>query len=53
MVCVKFKFVYATTSKIGSQFLRASASSKVLLGRVSEKAFDECLGVSNVFPILR
>ncbi len=50
MVYAKFQFVYAFTSKIGSQILLTSASSKVLLGRGSEKAFDECLGVSNVFP---
>ncbi len=49
MVNAKFKFVYSTTSKIGSQFLRASTSPKVLLGGGSEKAFDECLVVSNVF----
>ncbi len=53
MVYTKLKSAYATTSKIGSQILRASTSSKVLLGRGSEKAFDECLGVSNIFPILR
>ncbi len=50
MVYVEFQFVYATTSKIGSQLLLASTSSNVLLGRGSEKAFNECLGVSNVFP---
>ncbi len=42
-----------TTSKIGSQFLLASTSSKVLPGRGSEKAFDDCVGVSNVFQILK
>ncbi len=53
MVYAKLKSVYASTSKIGSQILPASTSSKVLLGRGSEKAFDECLGVGTVFPILR
>ncbi len=47
---VKFQFVYTTTSKMDSLLLLASTSSNVLLGRGSEKAFDECLGVSNVFP---
>ncbi len=46
----KFQFIYATTSQIGSQLLLASTSSNVLLGQGSEKAFNECLGVSNVFP---
>ncbi len=50
MVNVKIQFVYATSSKTGSQLLLTSTSSKVLLGRGSEKAFNECLGVSNVFP---
>ncbi len=35
---------------IGSQLLLASTSSRVLLRRGSEKAFNECQGVSNVFP---
>ncbi len=38
------------TNKIGSQLLVASASSNVLLGQGSEKAFNEGLGVGNVFP---
>ncbi len=46
VIYVKFQFVYTTTSKIGSQLLLASTSSYVLLGRGSEKAFIECLGVS-------
>ncbi len=50
MVYVELQFVYATTSKIGSQLLLTLASSKVLLGRGSEKHFNECLGVSNIFP---
>ncbi len=41
VVYVKFQLVYTTTSKIDSQ---------VLLGRGAEKAFNECLGVINVFP---
>ncbi len=41
---------YTTTSEIGSQLLLASTSSNVLLGQGSEKAFNECLGVRNVFP---
>ncbi len=48
-VYVKFQSVFITTSKIGSQLLLASTSSDVLLGWGSEKAFNECLGVSNVF----
>ncbi len=36
--------------QIGSQLLLSSTSSNALLGRGSEKAFDEYLGVSNVFP---
>ncbi len=50
MVYVELQFVYATTSKIGSQHLPACTSSKVLLGRGSEKAFNECLEVNYVFP---
>ncbi len=50
VVNVKFQFVYTTSSKIGSQLLLASTSSNVLLERGSEKTFNECLGVSNVFP---
>ncbi len=50
MVFVKFQFMYATTSKIDSQLLLASTSSKVLLGRGSEEAFNEYLGLSSVFP---
>ncbi len=50
VVPVKFRFVYNTTSKMGSPFLLDSTSSNVLLGRGSEKAFNECVGVSNVFP---
>ncbi len=50
VVYVKFQFVYTTKSKIDSLLLLASTSSNVLLGRGSEKAFNECLGVSNVFP---
>ncbi len=48
VVNVKFQFVYTTTSEIGSQLLLAPTSSTVLLGRGSLKAFNECLGVSNV-----
>ncbi len=50
MVYVKFQSVYITTSKTGSQLLLASTCSSVLLGRGCEKAFNECLGVSNFFP---
>ncbi len=50
VVNVKFQFVYTTTSEIGCQVLPSSTSSNVLLGRGSEKAFNECLGVRNVFP---
>ncbi len=50
MVYAKLKSVYATTSKIGSQFLLASTTSKTLLGRGSEKAFNKCLPLSNAFP---
>ncbi len=50
MVYVKSQCVYTTKSKIGSQLLLASTSSHVQLRRGSEKAFNECLGVSNVFP---
>ncbi len=52
VVCVKFQFVCTTTSQIGSQLLLTSTSSKVLLARGSEKAFNECLEVSNVFSSL-
>ncbi len=54
MVYVKFQFVYAcmfaSTTKMGSQLLRAFISSKVLLGEGSEKAFNEYLGVRIAFP---
>ncbi len=50
VVCVKFQLVYNTKSKMGSQLLLASISSHVQLWRRFEKAFSECLGVSNVFP---
>ncbi len=43
-------FVYTTKSKMGSQLLLSSPSFHVQLWRGSEKAFNECLGVSNVFP---
>ncbi len=52
MVYAKFQFVYASTSKIGSQILLTSASSKVLHGRGSEKAFRGCPGLSNAFPLV-
>ncbi len=42
--------VCAKVSKIDSQLLLAHSSSNVLSGRGSEKAFNECLGVSNVSP---
>ncbi len=44
-----FQFVYTTKSKIDNQFLLASTSSHAQLRRESEKAFNECLGVNNVF----
>ncbi len=50
VVYVKFQFVYTTTSEIGIQLLLASTSSNILVVRRSDKAFNECLGVSNVFP---
>ncbi len=50
VVYVKFQFVYTTKSKMSSQHLLASTSSHVQLWRGSDKAFHECLGVSNVFP---
>ncbi len=43
--------VYTTKSKVGKQLLlAASTSSHIQLRRGSEKAFNECLGVSNFFP---
>ncbi len=51
VVYVKFQFVYTTQSKMGSQLLLDSTSSQVQLGQGSEKAFNECLGVSNGYPI--
>ncbi len=50
VVYVKIQFVHTTTRKIGSKRLQASTSSNILLERGFEKAFNECLGVSNVFP---
>ncbi len=38
-------------AKIGSKLLLASTSSNTLLERGPEKAFKECLGVSNTFPL--
>ncbi len=49
----RFRCYYTTSSKIGSQLLLASSSSNVLHGRGSEKAFNECLGVSNVIPFVQ
>ncbi len=49
VVYVKFQFGHIFSSEIGSQLLLNSTSSDALLG--SEKAFNECLWVSNVFPI--
>ncbi len=46
LVYVKFQFVYASTSQIGSQPLLASTSSR----RGSGDAFNENLEVSNAFP---
>ncbi len=43
VVNVKFQFGYTTRSKIGSQLL-------LPFFRGSEKAFNEGVGVSNVFP---
>ncbi len=48
-VYAKFQLPYTTTSNTGSQPLLASTSSKVLSGRGSEKAFSECLRVSDAF----
>ncbi len=49
-VYVKFQPAFTTTSKKGSLLLLASTSSNVLDGWGSEKAFNGCLGGSNVFP---
>ncbi len=49
VVYVKVQFVSTITSKIGSQLLPSSTNSNAQLGRGPEKAFNECLGVSNVF----
>ncbi len=49
VIDVKFQFVYTTKSKMVSQLLLASITSHVQLYRGSEKAFNECLGVSSVF----
>ncbi len=38
------------SSKIGSQLLLDSTTFNALLGRRFEMAFNECPGVSNVFP---
>ncbi len=35
---------------MGSLLLLAFTRSSVLLGRGSEKTFNECLGVSNIYP---
>ncbi len=48
VVYVKSQLGYATNSKMGSQLLLASTRSHVQLLRGSKKAFNECLGVSNV-----
>ncbi len=45
MVAKHFTY-FNNTSEISSYLLLASTSSNVLL----ENAFNECLGVSNVFP---
>ncbi len=50
VIYVKFEFVYTTTSKIGTQLLLTSSSSKVKLCPGSEKVFNEFLGLSNAFP---
>ncbi len=47
VVCDKIHFAYNIASTIGKQFFLAFTSSNVLLG---EKAFDVCLGLSEVFP---
>ncbi len=52
VVCVKFQFVYTTKSKMGSQLLLDSTYSQVQLGRGSQKAFNECLCVSNICNIM-
>ncbi len=49
VVYVKYEFVSATKTKMGSQLLLATTSSQVQISRRFEKAFNECLGVSNVF----
>ncbi len=45
------RFQTQTTGKFGRQLLLDSTISNVLLGRDSEKALNECLGVSNVCPL--
>ncbi len=42
--------VSTITSETGSQLVLASTSSSGLLGRGSEKIFNECLRVSNAVP---
>ncbi len=51
VVYVTFQFVSATKTKMGSPPLLATTSSQVQISRGFEEAFNECLGVSNVFPI--
>ncbi len=46
LICVMLNISHTTTSEIGSPLFLAS---NVLPGLNSEKAFNECLGVSNVY----
>ncbi len=49
VVCVKCKFVYTAKSKMGSQLLLAPPVHTSNCDGDLKKAFNECLGVSNVF----
>ncbi len=51
VINVKFQFGWTTKSTMGSQLLLASISSQVQLWLWSDKAFNECLVVSNVLHL--
>ncbi len=53
VIYVKFQFMYATTSKIGSLLSLAFTSSNVFPGRGSEKACNECLWGKQCLPLCR
>ncbi len=48
-----FTFAHTTSSKAGSLLLLVFTNSNALTGRSSEKAFNECVRVSNVFHLCR